>query len=191
MTAPSIKGTTFQKVVDDLLELVERRRLTRRQIEARLETEDLAYLDEKVSPAAWIPIGTYARAIELLAERHAPSQRQAYLVERGVQAAERLASLGIYSQLEATTENLGPRIGHMIVSLAGAIFSFGRWRYEPGENGGFSIRVEDAAALPEVARFTVQGFVQHVASRASGLPMRVLSDRPSPDVVVYRGLRAL
>jgi hypothetical protein len=186
VTGPSIKGTTFQKVVDDLRELVEEGLLSFEKIEARLEAADLAYLEKKISPTEWVPIDTYERGVELLAATRAPGRREAYLVERGAQAAERLASLGIYSQLDATTENMGPRIGHMIITVARAIFNFGEWHFEPGENGGFRMRIDDAEALPEVGRFAVQGFTQYVANRASGFPVRVSSDRPSRDVVLFR-----
>ena len=43
-----------------------------------------------------------------------------------------------------------------------------------------------SSAFPEAARFATQGFVEHVVSRAAGYAIRVSSERPSHDVVIYR-----
>lgn len=187
MQAPAIKATAFQGVVDDLQRLVAEGRLSRERLEASLEPADLALLEEKHGPTAWIPIGTYARAVELLARVEAPDGREAYLVRRGERSAERLAALGIYSQLDATADNLGTRVGRMIVTVSGAIYSFGTWHFEVGEAyGDFTIRVEDAAAMPEAARLATQGFVQAVATRVARAPRRISSERPRPDLVLFR-----
>lgn len=188
MSRPSIKATAFQSVADDLHRLQDEGRLSQDAVEASLEAEDLAFVDAKLPATAWVPIGTYARAVELLARTEAPDRSEAYLIERGERSAERLAALGIYSQLDATTERLGQRIGHMIVSLARAIYNFSDWRYEAhGEDQGFAIYVQNAGDLPEVSRLATQGFIQHVASRAGGRPIRVASHRPAPDTIVYLG----
>jgi hypothetical protein len=187
--APAIKATAFQTVVDDIQRLLDEGRLSRDRLEASLEAGDLALLDEKHGPTAWIPIGTYERAVELLARVEAPGQREAYLVRRGERSAERLAALGIYSQLDATADNLGTRVGRMIVTVSGAIYSFGRWHFEVGkEFGEFTIRVEDAAAMPEAARFATQGFVQAIASRVARAPRRITSERPRLDLVLFRSM---
>ncbi len=187
MTIPSIKGTAFQSVVDDVQRLLAAGRLSREELEAQLTGEDLEILDAKVNPTAWYPIDTYERAVDLLARKQAPLRTQEYLIERGALAAERLAELDIYSQLDATAEHMGVRVGKMIVTLSRAIYNFTAFHFEPGTDGvSFSIRVEDAAAFPEAARFATQGFVEHVASRAAGYAIRVTSERPSHDVVVYR-----
>ena len=91
MQAPAIKATAFQAVVDDLQRLLDDGRLSRERLETSLEAHDLALLDEKQSPTAWIPIDTYERAVELLARVEAPGDREAYLVSRGERSAERLA----------------------------------------------------------------------------------------------------
>ena len=191
MQAPAIKATAFQAVVDDLQRLLDDGRLSRERLETSLEAHDLALLDEKQSPTAWIPIDTYERAVELLARVEALGDREAYLVSRGERSAERLAALGIYAQLDATAENLGTRIGKMIITISGVIYSFGEWHFEVGEpEGSFEIRVEDAAAMPEVARFATQGFVQAVATRVAGAPRRVSSERPRPDLVLLHAAPA-
>lgn len=190
MREPALKGTAFQTVAEDLLRLLEQGVLSRERLEAGLEARDIALLEEKISPTAWIPIDTYERAVELLARIEAPGGREAYLVARGARSAERLAALGIYSQLDATTANLGTRVGKMVVSVSGAIYSFGKWRFEVvGDvEGSFEIHVEDAAAMPEAARLATQGFVQAVASRVAGRPRSVTSERPRRDLVIFRSI---
>jgi hypothetical protein len=187
---PSIKGTAFQAVPQDLLGLVESGGLSREELETRLEALDLELLEAKIQPASWYPIATYARMVELLADCGAPNERERYCVERGRRAAQRLADAGIYQQLHASSEQLGARIGHFSITLGQQMYSFGRWRYEPGrEVGGFGIELEDVADLPEVARWATQGFIELAASRIAGFPMRVESERAQRDRVVFRGQR--
>jgi hypothetical protein len=88
MTVPSIKGTAFQSVVDDVHRLLAAKRLSREELEARLTGEDLEILDAKVNPTAWYPIDTYERTVDLLARKQAPLRTQEYLTERGALAAE-------------------------------------------------------------------------------------------------------
>ena len=191
MPVPSIKATTFQGVADDLRALVEEGKLSREMLETRLEADDLVYVDdEKLTPTAWVPIEVYRRAVELLADIKSPGSREAYLVARGERAAERLSALGIYSQLDATTKTMGSRVGNLIISVARAIFNFGEWTYEVGEPEVFTVEISDAEAMPEVGRFAIQGFAQHVATRASGVRIRVASDRPQPGRLVFKATRS-
>jgi hypothetical protein len=191
VSVPSIKGTAFQSVHDDLHRLLESGRLSRERLELALGVDDLRVLDEKVAPAAWYPIDGYARMVELLVEIEARGRRREYLIERGTRAAERLSAAGIYQQLDASAEGMGPRVGHVILTLASVIYNFTRWSYESGEvRGDFTIRVDDAESFPEVSRFATQGFIQYVATRVSAAPVRVESDRPTLDRIVYSAKRA-
>lgn len=188
--APSVKGSAFQAVPEDLLGLLEAGVLSREELEARLEPRDLEILETKIQPSSWYPIETYTRMVELLANCESPNDREGYCVDRGTRAAQRLADAGIYQQLDASREKLGARVGHFAITLAQVMYSFGRWRYVPrSDAGGFSIELEDAAAFPEVARWATQGFIERTASRIAGSSMRVASRRPRPDRVVFHGSR--
>jgi hypothetical protein len=182
---PSIKGTAFESAFDDVHRLLAEGRLSRDEIEVALTAEDLRILEQKISPATWYPIASYARLIEVLIEKEARGRPQSYLLERGARSAERLSQAGIYQQLHLSSERLGIRVGHIITSLAGAIYNFTRWHFEPHGAGEFTIRVEEASEFPNVSRFTTQGFIERVSTRASGFPVRVVSDRPSPDLILY------
>jgi hypothetical protein len=196
MHGPSIKGSAFQSVVEDVQRLLEGDRVSREQLEVRLEPADLRLLDEKVLPALWYPIETYRRLSELLMEIEGGG-RMEYIVRRGARAAERLFALGIYQQLrrgEAIAEEIrssgstwSQQDGAIMASLAGAIFSFTTWRFaaDPEDRGEHRIEVSDAAALPEVARFAAQGFIEYVSTRLVKAHVRVTSERPAPDRVVF------
>ncbi|MDH3214114.1 MAG: hypothetical protein OEM05_16665 [Myxococcales bacterium] len=190
MTTPSIKGTAFHSVVDDVNRLLAQQQLYREQVEVALPAAELRLLDEKISPAAWYPIASYARLVELLVEQEASGGAEAYLVGRGVRTAERLSAAGIYQQLDTSLERMGVRVGAVVVTLARVIYNFTSWNYEADSSAGFAIRVEEAAAFPDVARFTTQGFIQQVATQTAGHRFRVSSERPSPDLVLYHAARS-
>ena len=187
--APSIKGTAFQSVPEDLMRLLAAGRISRDALEARLEAEDLAFLDAKVNASSWYPIASYARLVELLAELEAPHDREGYWMARGARAAARLADAGIYQQLEVSAEKLGNRVGRFAITLSELIYNFGSWHYalEPSGDERFAVEVRDASAFPEVSRFATQGFIEWAATRIAGRPMRVESERLQPDLVVFRG----
>jgi hypothetical protein len=186
---PSIKGTAFQSAPDDLLRLLAEGRVSRDALEARLEAEDLAILEEKVRASSWYSIESYRRMVELLAELEAPEDRQGYWIRRGARAAERLAGSGIYQQLGLSTETLGSRVGRFAITLSQLLYNFGSWHYtlESGGRDRFTVEVRDAADFPEVSRFATQGFIEWAATRMGGRPMRVESQRPRPDLVIFRG----
>lgn len=184
--APAIKGTAFLSAHADVNRLVEEGRLSRDDLELRLAADDLRILDEKVAPAAWYPIACYERLVELLADLEGAGSRETYLVGRGTRAAERLSAAGIYQQLDASIESWGPRVGRIIITLSSLMYSFTRWSFATGDRPGhFEIRVEDAADFPEASRFATQGFIEFVAQRTVGAPVRVRSRRPAPDLVIY------
>jgi hypothetical protein len=197
MSKASIKGTALASVVEDLRRLLEMGRLAREQLEARLEAEDLRILDAKVSPGLWYPLASYARLSAVLVEREGGG-RPGYVVERGARAAERLFATGLYRQLErgeeigaekrARGEGWGALEGNLVTSLAGAIFNVSRWRFEvdPDDDRLQRIEVCEAEALPEVSRLAAQGFIEYTASRLSGTPVRVESERVGRDRIVFR-----
>ena len=106
MPAPSIKGTAFQSVAEDVRRLAASGRVSREALEARLEADDLRLLDEKVAPGLWYPLSTYRRLTEVLLEVEGRGD-PAYVVRRGARAAERLfAALG-----EWDTGGIWPNFG--------------------------------------------------------------------------------
>jgi hypothetical protein len=201
MAGPSIKGAAFQAVVTDVQALLEKGRLARDTLEARLEAEDLRILEEKVVPSSWYPIETYRRLTELLLEVEGGGRPQ-YVVERGARAAERLFRAGLYRQLrfgdersvllKQGSDSWTQHDGTLMATLAGAIFNFSRWRFEVIDAARRAYRVvaSDAGALPEVARLAAQGFIEYTTARLSGAPARVTSERTAAGDVVFTIERA-
>jgi hypothetical protein len=196
MAAPSIKGTAFQALAMDLAGLVRAGRIPREALEARLEAEDLRLLEDKILPGLWYPLACYRRMTELLWEIEG-HRAPAYLLARGARAAERLFETGLYQQMRRGEEIRAEKRerkegwtefdGNLMTSLANAIFNVSRWRYRrhPEDPNVNRIEVSEAAELPEVSRLTAQGFIEYMASRLTGANVRVTSERPTPDRIVF------
>ena len=196
MAAPSIKGTAFQAVAADLARLVQSGRVSREAVEARLEAEDLRLLEDKILPGLWYALGSYRRMTELLWELEG-ARKPAYLIARGARAAERLFEAGLYQQMQRGEEIGAERRsrgeswtefdGNLMTSLAGAIFNVSRWRYRkhPEDPNVNRIEVTEATELPDVSRLAAQGFIEYTASRLTGVTVRVTSERPTPDRIVF------
>lgn len=186
MKAPSIKGAAFQSAVADVNHLLEEGRIRRDELEARLDGETLALLDEKPSAALWYPMESYCRLVEVLVDVEGGADPEGYLIERGRRAAERLAESGLYAQLDATHDRFGQSVGRFMASLAPAMYNFTRWEFSPHPSGrGGVALVYEAEGFPELARLTALGFIRFLASRATGRESRVTSERPTPDHIRF------
>ena len=183
---PSIKATGFQSASDDLARLIQAGHIGRRQVEARLEPDDLRYLDKQLAATTWVPIAIYARVIEILVELEANGRPEAYLHGRGVRSGERLHKAGLYRQFQASTETWGDRVGKIVTTMATVLYNFTRWNFEAGaEHGLFTITLDDAVDFPEVSRFATQGFIEYTSRVITGGKERVRSERPTPDRIIY------
>lgn len=160
---PSIKATGFQSAADDLNKLIEAGKLSREEVEARLQLADLRYLDKQLAATTWVPIETYRRVAEILVEVEAGgSAPEVYLHNRGVRAAQRLHKAGLYRQFEASSETWGNRVGKIATTMSAVLYNFTKWTFELGEQRGFfTITVDEAAEFPDVARYTAQGYIEY------------------------------
>jgi hypothetical protein len=195
MSEPAIKGSAFELAASDLRGLIEKGKVRREQVEAALEPQDLELLAKQASPVAWVPVTTYARIVDLLL-RYAGHGDTAYLRGRGAHAAELAFDSGLYAQLRHSmaigtlTEESGEdnvfteRDGRLMASLSGAIFNFGVWSFRDTPRA-YLVEVRESAALPDVLRFAIEGFLEVMTERTSRRDVRVTSQRPSPDVLVF------
>jgi len=186
---PSIKGTAYGSVHDDLAALVADGRISRDELEARLSVEDLRHFDAKVLAGSWYPIESYRALLALVADREAGGRREEYLIARGWRAAARLKEAGIYRQLDPGAgggKTWGVRVASIIGSISKLMYNFTTWRVEPGESErSFHAVVEDAADFVDECRYTAQGFVAYAATMIAGAPVQVTSARSGPDRIVY------
>ena len=186
--AGGVKGTAIESVIADVNRLVEKRRITREQLEVRLEAEDLELLDQKLLPSVWYSLGAYGRMTQLLYEVEGRG-RLDYLYERGRRAAERIRGAGLYAQLTAARERWGDSLGSMMVTLGPAIYRDTDWAFRLLAGGGlrFEIEISVPESFPDVCRHTTQGFIEHAATHASGQTVRISSERVSPTRIVIQG----
>jgi hypothetical protein len=184
-SVPSVKGSIFTSVVDDLKAALEEGRLSAEDLDARLDAKDRALMDSVVTAVSWIPVDTYGHMLEMLALVEGSNQREAYLRDRGARAAERLLS-GVYESFQVGAGNWGSRAGELMVRIAGVLYNFSRWSFSETGPGSWQIVAAEAADLPDAAAHTAHGFLQWYLDRASD--GRVLSEltRPCPDRVVFR-----
>lgn len=188
-SVPSIKGVALQLAVEAVNRLLDEGRISREELEVRLDPEDLRILDQKVLPGMWYPIDSLGRLVQITAEEAHGRGGVDAVVDVGVEAAEKLFGSELYRTFVSTAEKWGRRAGPTLVRLAPLLCNFTRWSYETGSAGGyrFRVRVDEAGEFPEVLRFIAQGFIQYLAQRVDDHPVRVVSERPAPDRIVYTG----
>ena len=188
---PSIKGSLFAVVVEELLEHLDAGRISRDEAEVVLRQEDLAAIEEKIRVGTWYPIDLHDRILSLLCQTVGGGHRE-YLVEGGRRTADALAASGLYAQLEVKGDNSRFRkFARILVTLSGAIYSFSSWRLDKSdaENGHFIIDVTDATALPDLVVARAEGFVERAIANAFGGEWQVKSQRPSSDHILLEGRR--
>jgi hypothetical protein len=185
MEVPSIKGSAFHSVVEDVKRLIDEDRVDPSELASHLSAKDRGFLDIEVTPIGWFPIATYGRMLEVLAREEGGNDPQAYLCARGAKAAERMLS-GIYESFVSAPGAWGMRVGQMMMGIGKLLYNFTAWNFRAVEGEIYEIEVIDARDYPEPARYTAQGFLCSFARRASGREMRVTSSRPTPDRIVFR-----
>lgn len=190
MAIPSIKGTAYNSVQDDLQKMIDDGRVKPSELEARMSPEELDLLESKVLATRWYPIETYRKMLALVADKEAKGRVEDYLIERGWRAADRLKEAGIYRQLgadESKGKSWGARVSALVTAISGLLYNFTRWSVEDAANpGGFQILVDEAKDFADECRFTAQGFVKYAATlMAEGAPVKISSARPMPDRIVY------
>jgi hypothetical protein len=186
----AVKGTAISSVVEDVNRLLAEGRITRDDVEAQLEREDLEILEEKVFPSNWYPLGTYGRLSRVLLHAEGKGSLE-YLVERGRRSAERLRQAGLYAaQLKVDRDRWGERVGQMMVPLGPAIYRDTFWRVDVTDAEGhvsFAIEVDVPADFPDLCRHQTQGFIEHAATYAAGKPVEVTSERVNDTRIRFRG----
>ena len=185
---PSVKGTIFQMAIEAVKRAIEAGSLSEDQVEAELAAEDLPFLQEKILVGGWYPVASFDRLVRLASS---PTGRDDdYFVKRGREAADKLLGNQIYENFKSTIHERGDEGGASVLTLAKLMMDFSRWELLPYENGDkshFVIDVTEAGPMPDVLRYTSQGFIERVSELMVGGPMKVTSERPTPDHVIFTG----
>jgi hypothetical protein len=201
---PAIKGSIFRSVVGDLQRLVEEGRITEEEIGARLGAEGLACLESEINAAAWYPIETYARIMQLLGDVEGGGEEK-YFLERGRANARRLMEAGLYGQLDYLTrwkESMleGDRGDEsaviaryasslkLIVSLASNIYNVGEWAVasDRARPRRVWITIRHASDYSEPMRLAIEGFLNECGSKHTETTQLYRSERPAPDLILFR-----
>jgi hypothetical protein len=189
MQGPAIKGTVIVNLVEDLRRLRDEGGISEEELAVSLEAQDLEILGSKIMPSTWYPIDSYRRLTELLLEKEGGGED--YLRARGARSAERLLAAGMYEPMRrlrpgntVTMADIERSVRALVV-MSQTILNFGRGEVlpDPHHPGRLIIQISDAAAYPEVLRFTSEGFY-NACARAAGRSYSWCSSRPEPDRIV-------
>jgi len=186
---PSVKGAIFQMAIEALKQAVESGRISQEEVELKLEAEDLPFLDEKILVGRWYPVSSFDRMVQLTSGP-ASSENASYLIKRGRKAADQVLGNQIYGHFSETIKQRGDQSGASVLTLAQLMMNFSRWELLPYRNGDpshFVIKVTEAGPMPDVLRYTAQGFIERVAEMMVGGPMQVLSERPTLNQLTFTG----
>lgn len=195
MRGPSIKGIVIAAVAEHVLRLVEMGKITREQLEARLERQDLELLAAKIQPALWYSIYSYERLNQLMVDAEAGDDLEGYLRRNGHIMSRRLQKLGLYAQLKPSEEGEKGSPGALsewgvkrTLSLWHAMVDFSRFtcRLESDDPPVFRIDVDEAEHYISLLRVANAGFLEGVFSYLAGAPVRVEIDENGRDHFVYR-----
>lgn len=186
MAERGIKGSLFEPVVTEAKTLLAEGRLEEADLERWLSAEDRELMSGPILPGSWYPIASHDRMLQMLGAKLAGGSRE-YWIEGGRQAADQLAALGIYHQLDRGPGALEDFIGRVLVTLSAALYSFTHWRWcgTDAERSRFSIEVSDAADFPDTCRYRAEGFIERAASRATRRDWTVTSRRASADRLLF------
>ncbi len=210
MAEPSIKGTIFGPVAEEIQALVASGRIGDDELATALEAKDIELLEAKTLVASWYPIDTYARYLDLLCRKEGRGDPH-YYEQRGSMSARRLMDAGLYSQLDllGSIADEPERVGEgaeqralrayrsklaVVLSLAGSIYNVGRWKAidDPEHPGRVAIEIQDATAYSDGMVGAIVGFLDECARAVSSKTKKLYRyERSRPDRIVIRMLRDL
>jgi hypothetical protein len=173
--------------VEAVKQALEADQISKEELEVKLEVEDLRFLDEKILVGRWYPVDSFDRLVQLTG---GGAEDPDYLVRRGRRAADQVLGNQIYGHFNDTIEERGEQGGASVLTLAQLMMNFSRWKLLPFKNGDashFVIEVTEAGPMPDVLRYTAQGFIERVAELMVGSPMKVTSERPIRSHLTFTG----
>lgn len=198
---PSIKGSVFSAVVEDVNKLLAGDALDRREAARWLRADDIGLLGQEIVVSHWYDIRAYTRMNELLRDVAGGGSNE-YLRERGRDTARRLLEAGFYAQLEylqraevsrrtdpqARFEAFGRDL-RLLATISGSILNFSQWTPRSESDARrYRIEVSQARDFPEVLCWRSDGFVNEMAHRHGDSDLWCW-ERPAADLVVFRMTR--
>jgi len=187
----SVKGIFLAGAVSTVRKAIREGRVSREQVEVRLDGPDVPFLEEKVDVSLWYPVATLGHFLDVIADL-AEGERDESLRRIGRAAADMAAQTGRYLQLDprrkaGRSQSEVLRYGRVVTSVITAFYDFSRMSFgpDPDDADAFQIDWYDVQDLPESNRLCAEGFIERVAHHASSPVMAVESHRPTPDHIVF------
>jgi len=202
VAVPSVKGSVFVAIVEDVQKLLAAKRVKREELGRWLEPRDVAVVDAPVHAHEWYDVRIYARLSELLRDVEGGGRNE-YLQKRGERTAKRLLDAGLYAQLDylkaasfgrksdpsERTAALGRDLART-TTLSAAILNFGQWAAKPDPLNPkrWIMEVSGARDYPDALAWASCGFSNQL-SRVKSQPDLWSWERPEPDRIVFRMTR--
>jgi hypothetical protein len=199
---PSIKGSVFASVVEDVRKVASSGALSRQELSRWLDARDVALLDEPISISSWYDIESYRRMNELLRDVAGGGSNE-YLILKGRETARRLLEAGLYAQLEYLHRTRVAQVSdetarfdafgrdlRRLTTISASILNFSRWssRPDPEHPGRYLIEVAEAERFPEVLCWRSWGFVNEMATE-HGEPDLWRWERKTPERILFSMIR--
>jgi len=196
MNEPCCKGLLLASAVMPVRSAIRHGVLQRDAVEARLEAPDVVFLDEKVDPTAWYPVGILGRFLDITAELLGGASDATY--DRiGIMSFEAIRATGTYGQLDFEQGRLRGAsmsdfklFAKLLASIWGAFYNFSRWDVEMAEPDDPQGRLadvhwKDVGPLPGCLCPITRGFIRALYGRAMEGPVDVTSEQLAPDHFLY------
>ncbi|MCG8592007.1 MAG: hypothetical protein MJE66_22145 [Proteobacteria bacterium] len=186
MSVPSIKGIVLQPTCDQLNALVAHGRLSREQLEIRLEPADLEVLDSKIEPSLWYARTTADRLSAALVDAAGGGDPE-WLKEQGRDTVEAVLARDVLRDFIQSAVERSDRVGETLVGLGSLIQNFGSWSYSGEELTDCQVELRDCGdSYSDLACWSAAGFMEGLIRKITGESVTVSFSRPSAGHVVYR-----
>jgi hypothetical protein len=189
VSVPSTKGLMLQQVIDRIQARLDDGRLTRKELEARLEEEDLRFFEgDKIVPTLWYPVSQNHRLLDLYS--HLEGRRTEVMIELGRESAREILRLPAYAKLfEAALQRDEASAGSLLVKLAELVLNFTKWTFHGKSLDDFEIEVTEADDYSDHACHSAIGFIEVLGEGLFEKKIRVACERPTPDHILFRSVR--
>jgi hypothetical protein len=181
----SLKGIILNRSWTQLNQLLDEGRVSRDELEVRLEQRELEILDCKIEPDRWYSVevaASFGEVVGDLSGHEGPSDWIAHGVSLTRMILDEANTGAGFEEGSFGNELAGRRL----VSLVSSLLNFGRLRFEGGV-GEFRLFFTGVSALPEVVRYTLHGMIQSIAEHLAARSVRLESRRNSDGDLGFSG----
>lgn len=183
---PSIKGYAVLPVAQRIRTLLEAGVIKDLEAQSRLSEDALQLLETEPGATLWYPITIQDELLRLLRDLEGGGNDR-YLREQGLESAAEILQARSISLILTGARSFRRHTGRALVGMAQLVLNFGSWSFEGPGLHDFTVRAADAAPLPDSVRAHTEGFISELATRVVGKPVKCVSSRPAPDLILFRG----